>query len=80
MKISIDVYFKNGILDPEAQAVFNTLISLNFKNTKNLSIHKNFIIDLDIDNENMALETADKMAKDLLVNSTIEEYKIKIIK
>ena len=79
MKISIDVSFKNKILDPEAQVIFNTLHSLNFKNAKKVSIHKNFIIDLDIDNRELALKTADEMAKSFLVNLVIEDYIIKII-
>lgn len=78
MKAIIEISLKNGILDPQAKTIFNALHSLGFECVKNLTITKKMILDLGIENSEEAHKQLESMAKDLLANPVIENYKIKL--
>ena len=80
MRLKVNVYLKDGILDPQGKAVHHALEVSKFENIKNIRIGKQIVIDLDIEDENVALNEADKMAKKLLVNQVTEDYDIEIVK
>ncbi len=79
MKAEIEISLKDGILDPQAKTIFNALHSLGFDCVKDLKITKKMILDLDLNDANLAQEKLESMAKDLLANPVIENYKIKIL-
>lgn len=79
MKAEIEISLKDGILDPQAKTIFNALHSLGFDYVKDLKITKKMILDLDLNDANLAQEKLESMAKDLLANPVIENYKIKIL-
>lgn len=79
MKAEIEISLKDGILDPQAKTIFNALHSLGFDCVKDLKITKKMILDLDLNDANLAQEKLELMAKDLLANPVIENYKIKIL-
>ena len=80
MKIVVNVSLKEGVLDPEGQAIQDSLLNLDFKNLKNVRTGKQIILDF---TENVSkseiIEEADKMCKELLVNTVIEKYEIKVL-
>lgn len=79
MKAEIEISLKDGILDPQAKTIFNALHSLGFDCVRDLKITKKMILDLDLNDANLAQEKLESMAKDLLANPVIENYKIKIL-
>lgn len=79
MKAEIEISLKEGILDPQAKTIFNALHSLGFDCVRDLQISKKMILDLDVDSANLAQERLESIAKDLLTNPVIENYKIKIL-
>ncbi len=79
MKAEIEISLKDGILDPQAKTIFNALQTLGFDCVKDLKITKKMILDLDLNDANLAQEKLESMAKDLLANPVIENYKIKIL-
>ena len=79
MKASIEISLKDGILDPQAKAIFNALHSLGFECVKDLKIAKKMTLDLDLENPQEAEKIAESMAQDLLANPVIENYKIEIL-
>ena len=79
MKAEIEISLKDGILDPQAKTIFNALHSLGFDCVKDLKITKKMILDLDLNDANLAQEKLESMAKDLLANPVTENYKIKIL-
>ncbi len=68
------VNYKNGILDPEAEAIKKTLKNMGYKSMKNISKGKFF--DIEISNEKKGLEEIKKISSELLSNPIIEDFKI----
>lgn len=79
MKAVVEVSLKEGILDPQAKAIFNALHSLGFDCVKDLKIAKKMTLDLNLENPQEAEKIAESMAQDLLSNPVIENYKIEIL-
>jgi len=80
MKVIVNISLKGGVLDPEGQAIDNTLRNLGFNNFNNIRTGKQIILNIDKVNDNEVLKEADKMCQELLVNTVIENYHINIIK
>ncbi len=76
--IRITVSFREGVLDPAAQAVERSLHSLGFDGAQDLTLSKQIDLCLDESDPDTALALADDMCKRLLVNEVMETYKIKI--
>lgn len=79
MKAVVEISLKEGILDPQAKAIFNALHSLGFDCVKDLKIAKKMTLDLNLENPQEAEKIAESMAQDLLSNPVIENYKIEIL-
>ena len=80
MQVIVNMYLKEGVLDPEGQAIDNTLRNLGFNDFNNIRTGKQIILNIDKTDENEILKEADKMCQELLVNTVIENYNIDIIK
>ncbi len=76
MKYRIFVFFKEGILDPEAEAIKKTLQTVGFKNVKNLK--KGSYFDVEIIGSDTKNEISN-LSKDILSNPVIENFDIKKI-
>ena len=80
MKVIVNISLKDGVLDPEGQAIDNTLKNLGFNNFNNIRTGKQITLNINETDENEVLKEADKMCQKLLVNTVIENYHINIIK
>ena len=80
MKIVVNVSLKEGVLDPEGQAIQDSLINLDFKNLKNVRTGKQIVLDFTENfSKSEAIQETEKMCKKLLVNTVIEKYKIEVL-
>ena len=79
MKVIINISLKNGVLDPEGQAIKNSLLNLGIKDFNNIRIGKQIILDIDKINKSEVLEEANNMCETILANTVIENYKIDIL-
>ncbi|MDA9973443.1 phosphoribosylformylglycinamidine synthase subunit PurS [Alphaproteobacteria bacterium] len=80
MKVIINISLKEGVLDPEGQAIDNTLRNIGFNDFSNIRTGKQIILNINKTDETEVLVEADEMCKQLLVNTVIENYDINIIK
>ena len=80
MKIIVNISLKDGVLDPEGQAIKSSLNNLGFENCSNVRTGKQIVLSIDQNNEAEALIQAEKMCEELLVNTVIENYEINILK
>ncbi|ALF91544.1 phosphoribosylformylglycinamidine synthase, purS protein [Campylobacter jejuni subsp. jejuni HN-CJD07035] len=80
MEVIVNIFLKNGVLDPQGKAVEKALHSLNFNSVKEVKIAKQIKISLDEKDEKLAKEQVKKMCEELLVNSVIEDYELVIEK
>ena len=80
MKVIVNISLKEGVLDPEGQAIKTSLSNLGFENLNYVRTGKQIILDFEKLEENEAVLKAKKMCEDLLVNTVIEKYKINILR
>ena len=80
MRAIVNISLKQGVLDPQGQAIQNSLSNLGFNNCNNVRTGKQIILDFQVDDEEQILKETEKMCETLLVNTIIENYDIEIIK
>ena len=71
---------KQGVNDPQGDAVRSGLVSLGFNNTSRVRVGKRISVDLVAASESEALERGKGMCDQLLANPVIEEYTIKVVR
>ena len=76
MKIKVIVTLKDGVLDPQGNAIQQTLNRMSFSNINEVRQGKFFEININENNEIKAKEQVEEMCKKLLANLVIEDYKI----
>ena len=80
MKANVYVTLKPSVLDPQGKAIQHSAELLGMKNIADIRQGKYFEIALDPSvSEAEASAAADKIAKDVLANPVIEDYKVEIV-
>ena len=79
MKARVTVMLKEGVLDPQGEAVKHALNSLKYNKVKSVRQGKVIEIDLDEISEERANKSIQEMCEKLLANTVIESYEIEII-
>ena len=79
MKAIVNVFLKEGVLDPQGKAAHHALESLGFKGVKEVRIGKQIVIDLDTTSKEEAQKEVEQMSETLLANTVIEDYTIEIV-
>jgi len=78
MKAIVNVYLKEGVLDPQGKAAHHALGSLGFDNVSDVRIGKQIILTLKATDKAAAEAEVKEMAETLLANTVIEDYSIEI--
>ena len=76
MKIKVTVTLKNGFLDPQGQAIQQTLNGMGFSNVEEVRQGKYFEVEVNEKDEDKAKSKVEEMCKKLLANLVIEDFKI----
>lgn len=78
MRATVHVTLKNGVLDPQGEAVRHALGALGFEGVGNVRQGK--VIEIELDGSDKAKAEADvkAMCEALLANTVIENYRIEI--
>lgn len=80
MKAKVYVTLKPSVLDPQGKAIHHSVELLGFEQIQDIRQGKYFEIALDENlSEAQAEEVASKIAKDVLANPVIEDYKVEIV-
>jgi phosphoribosylformylglycinamidine synthase len=80
MKAKVYVTLKSGVLDPQGKAIHHSVELLGFENIEDVRQGKYFEVRLADDlSETQANEIASRLAKDVLANPVIEDYKVEIV-
>jgi len=79
MKAVVNVYLKEGVLDPQGKAAHHALESLGFQGVNDVRIGKQIVLDLDAKSKDEALKEVKEMSETLLANTVIEDYSIEIV-
>ncbi|MHC0052862.1 phosphoribosylformylglycinamidine synthase subunit PurS [Actibacterium sp. D379-3] len=78
MKARVHVMLKNGVLDPQGEAVRHALGTLGFDGVEGVRQGKVIELDLAETDTAKAEETVKAMCEKLLANTVIESYSVEI--
>ena len=79
MKAKVTVMLKDGVLDPQGEAVKHALKSLKYNEVESVRQGKVIELVLDETSEETANKSIKEMCEKLLANTVIESYEIEII-
>lgn len=77
MKAKVYVTLKNGVLDPQGQAISKSIKNLDIKGIKEVRQGKYF--ELELDSAENAEEQIKKACESILANTVIENYRYELV-
>jgi phosphoribosylformylglycinamidine synthase len=80
MQARIKITLKHGVLDPQGKAIENALSSLGFTGVTEVRQGKYIEVDLAELDEAAARLQVEKICKDLLANTVIENYAYELVR
>jgi phosphoribosylformylglycinamidine synthase PurS subunit len=79
MKAHVWVMLKQTVLDPQGQTIQRALSGLSYDKVKDVRQGKFFVLQLDGLTREQATAEIDKIAKSVLTNPIMEEYRFEIV-
>jgi phosphoribosylformylglycinamidine synthase len=79
MKAHVWVMLKTTVLDPQGQTIQRALVSLGYSTVKDVRQGKFFVLKLDGMSREEAKTQVERIAKDVLTNPVIEEFRFEIL-
>ncbi|HVE66154.1 MAG TPA: phosphoribosylformylglycinamidine synthase subunit PurS [Thermoanaerobaculia bacterium] len=78
MRVEVRVYPKQGVLDPQGKAIASALGRLGHRTVEDVRAGKIFYLDVKGDDPALVEAEARKMAEELLANTVIEGYDVRV--
>ncbi len=78
MKVEVRVYPREGILDPQGKAIAAALGRLGHTTVKDVRAGKVFLLEVEGNDPKAVESQARKMAEELLANTVIEGFDVKV--
>ena len=79
MKARIKITLKNGVLDPQGKAIQNAIASLGVSGVNDVRQGKYIEVDLAETSEDSARALLERICKELLANTVIENYAYELV-
>ena len=79
MTAIVNIFLKDGVLDPQGKAIHHALDAMNFEGVEDVRMGKQIVLKLTSDNREDAQKEVEKMAEDILANTVIEDYTIELL-
>jgi phosphoribosylformylglycinamidine synthase subunit PurS len=79
MKAHVWVMLKSTVLDPQGQTIQRALSSLGHSNVRDVRQGKFFVLKLDGTSREEAQKQVERIAKEVLTNPIIEEFRFEIL-
>lgn len=79
MKAHVWVMPKPTVLDPQGQTIQHALASLGFQAVRDVRQGKFFVLDLDGTSREEAHKQVERIAREVLANPVIEEFRFEIV-
>lgn len=70
---------KTTVLDPQGKTIHHALDSLGYKSIKDVRQGKFFVMEMNGATKEEARAQAEKIARDVLTNPVIEEFRLEIV-
>jgi phosphoribosylformylglycinamidine synthase subunit PurS len=79
MKAHVWVMLKPTVLDPQGQTIHNALASLAYSQVQSVRQGKFFVLELSGTSQDDAKKQIEKIAREVLTNPVIEEFRYEIV-
>jgi phosphoribosylformylglycinamidine synthase len=79
MTAIVNIFLKEGVLDPQGKAIHHALDAMNFEGIDDVRMGKQIVLKLTSTNRDDAMKEVEKMAEDILANTVIEDYTIELV-
>jgi phosphoribosylformylglycinamidine synthase subunit PurS len=79
MKAHVWVMLKSTVLDPQGKTIHHALSSLGYAQVKDVRQGKFFVMELNGANRDEAKAQVEKIARDVLTNPVIEDFRYEIV-
>ena len=79
MKAHVWVMLKSTVLDPQGQTIQRALSSLGYSRVQDVRQGKFFVLELDGLSREEATQQVERIAKDVLTNPVIEQFRFEIL-
>jgi phosphoribosylformylglycinamidine synthase len=79
MTAIVNIFLKQGVLDPQGKAIHHALDAMNFKGVEDVRMGKQIVLKLTSTNRDEAMKEVEQMAEDILANTVIEDYTIELV-
>jgi phosphoribosylformylglycinamidine synthase PurS subunit len=79
MKAHVWVMLKSTVLDPQGKAIQHALASLGYDKVKDVRQGKFFVLEVAAANHEEAHEQVERIAKGVLTNPVIEDFRFEIV-
>ena len=79
MKAHVWVMLKTTVLDPQGKTIQHALASLGYAKVTGVRQGKFFVLDIDGANREEARVQVERIAKEVLTNPVIEEFRFEIV-
>jgi phosphoribosylformylglycinamidine synthase len=78
MRARVHVTLKDGVLDPQGEAVRHALGTLGFDGVGEVRVGKVIELDLTGEDRSAARDRVEAMCEQLLANTVIEDYRVEV--
>jgi len=75
-QLQVVVSLKPGLLDPQGKAIEGSLPAMGWANVSSVRVGKRVELTVDAESEEAAREQAEEMARRLLSNPVIEDFRV----
>ncbi len=79
MKAHVWVMLKPTVLDPQGQTIQHALASLGYTQVRDVRQGKFFVLELDGTSREDAQKQIERIAREILTNPVIEEFRLEIV-
>ena len=78
MQAIVNISLKEGVLDPQGQAILHSLNDLGFNEVIHVNVGKQILLEIDENDPARLRQRVARMCETLLSNTVIEDYWIEI--
>jgi len=79
MKAIVNIFLKEGVLDPQGKAIHHALDAMNFEGVEDVRMGKQIVLQLNSRDKDAAQKEVERMAQEILANTVIEDYTIELV-
>ena len=79
MTAIVNIFLKEGVLDPQGKAIHHALDAMNFEGVEDVRMGKQIVLKLTATNRDDAQKEVEQMAEEILANTVIEDYTIELV-